>query len=82
MLTSRFQIIGYAIVKEERGKGYGSEAIKMIVDCLFLEKKIVRIQAETHPNNTASQRVLEKNGFQKEGFIRKSFYSRGVYKRN
>ena len=72
--------IGYMLVKEERGKGFGSEAVQMIVDYLFLHKNIVRIQAETHPDNKASQRVLEKAGFTLEGRIRKSFFSRGVYR--
>ena len=72
--------IGYMLVKEERGKGYGSEAVQMIVDYLFLHKNIVRVQAETHPNNRASIRVLEKAGFTLEGRIRKSFFSRGVYR--
>jgi ribosomal-protein-alanine N-acetyltransferase len=72
--------IGYMLVKEERGKGYGSEAVQMMVDYLFLHKDIVRVQAETHPENTASQRVLEKTGFTLEGRIRRSFFSRGVYR--
>ena len=73
-------VIGYALLPDERGKGYGSEAIKIIVDYLFLSKNIVRIQAETHPENVASHRVLEKAGFKKEGIIRKSFFSRGVWR--
>jgi len=71
-------VIGYAVLPDERSKGYDSEAIEIIVDYLFLAKNIVRIQAETHPQNAASQRVLEKAGFKKEGIIRKSFFSRGV----
>ncbi len=73
-------VIGYALLPAERGKGYGSEAIKIMIDYLFLSKNIVRIQAETHPQNTASQRVLEKAGFRKEGILRKSFFSRGVWR--
>jgi ribosomal-protein-alanine N-acetyltransferase len=72
--------IGYMLVPEERCKGYGSEAVQMMVDYLFLHKDIVRIQAETHPDNLGSQRVLEKAGFSKEGLIRRSFFSRGVYR--
>jgi [ribosomal protein S5]-alanine N-acetyltransferase len=72
--------IGYMLLKKERRKGYGSEAVQMIVDYLFLHKSIVRIQAETHPDNKASRRVLEKAGFKFEGLIRKSFFSRGVYR--
>ncbi len=73
-------MIGYAILPDERGKGFGSEAIQIMVDYVFLSKNVVRIQAETHPDNVASQRVLEKAGFKKEGIIRKSFFSRGVWR--
>ncbi len=72
--------IGYMLVPKERGKGYGSEAVRLMVDYLFLGREIVRIQAETHPDNVASQKVLEKSGFTKEGLIRKSFFSRGSYR--
>jgi len=72
--------IGYMLVPGERGKGYGTEAVQIIVDYLFLHKDIVRVQAETHPDNIASRRALEKAGFRAEGIIRKSFFSRGVYR--
>jgi RimJ/RimL family protein N-acetyltransferase len=68
------------LAPQERGKGYGTEVVQMMVDYLFLHKDIVRIQAETHPGNLGSQRVLEKVGFSKEGIIRCSFFSRGVYR--
>jgi RimJ/RimL family protein N-acetyltransferase len=72
--------IGYMLVPEERSKGLGSEAVQILVDYVFLHKDVVRIQAETHPDNFASQRVLEKAGFQKEGIRRKAFFSRGVHR--
>ncbi len=72
--------IGYMLVPDERGKGYGGEAVQLMVDYLFLTKDTVRIQAETHPENILSQKVLEKAGFTKEGNIRKSFFSGGVYR--
>jgi RimJ/RimL family protein N-acetyltransferase len=71
--------IGYVLVPGERGKGYGSEAVQIMVDYLFLHKNIVRIQAMTHTANIASQRVLEKAGFKKEGIIRKTLFTRGVW---
>ena len=74
------QVIGYFLVEEERGKGYGTEAVRIIVDYVFMLYKIVRIQAETHPDNVASQKVLLNNGFVKEGIIRRSFFSRGVWR--
>ena len=72
--------IGYMLVPNERGKGYGGEAVQLMVDYLFLTKDIVRIQAETHPQTKASSRVLEKAGFSREGVMRKSFFSRGVWR--
>jgi len=72
--------IGYALIPDERRKGYGTEAIQIIIDYLFLSKSINRIQAEINPNNIGSQRVLEKAGFVKEGILRESFYSRGEWR--
>jgi hypothetical protein len=39
--------IGYAVVPGERRKGYGTEAVGLMVDYLFLALRIVRIQATT-----------------------------------
>jgi RimJ/RimL family protein N-acetyltransferase len=51
-----------------------------MTDYLFLSKEIVRIEAETNPENIASKRVLEKAGFTKEGLIRKSVFIRGEWR--
>jgi ribosomal-protein-alanine N-acetyltransferase len=69
--------IGYALVPSERGKGYCTEAVQLIVDFLFLSRETVRIQATTDTRNLASQRVLEKTGFKKEGTLRKYMFVRG-----
>jgi len=72
--------IGFALVAGERGKGYCTEAINIIVDYLFLTKEVVGIQAMTDVKNIPSQKVLEKAGFQKEGTIRKRFFIRGEWR--
>jgi len=71
--------IGYSLVPSERGKGYCSEAIQIMVDYLFLSKEIMRVQAQTDQRNIASQRVLEKAGFKKEGTLRRNFFIRGEW---
>jgi RimJ/RimL family protein N-acetyltransferase len=71
--------IGYSLVPSERGKGFCSEAVKIMVDYLFLSKNIMRIQAQTDQRNAASQKVLEKAGFKKEGILRKNFFMRGEW---
>lgn len=69
--------IGYALLPNERGKGYGTEALGIMIDYLFLSKEVMRIQAQTDLRNSASQRILEKVGFKKEGILRKNFFMRG-----
>jgi len=72
--------IGYALIPRERDKGYCTEALKIMVDHLFLLKEIVRIQAHTDVKNVASQKVLEKVGFKKEGTIRKYAFVNGEWR--
>jgi len=75
----RYWDIGYVMVPSERGRGYCTEAVQIIVDYLFLSKDTVRIQAETHVENTASQKVLEKIGFKREGRVRKEMFVWGKW---
>ena len=72
--------IGYAIARNERGKGFCTEAVTLILDYLFLSRSAERIQASTHADNKASQRVLEKAGFKREGMIRKALFNKGDWK--
>ena len=69
--------IGYFFAPSERGKGYGTEAVQLMVDYLFLSKELTRIHAIADVRNKASQRVLEKAGLQREGTMRKCVYDRG-----
>ena len=71
--------IGFALVPRERGKGYGTEAIRMMVDYLFSERDVVRVQAPAATGNMASQKALEKAGFSREGLMRKSWHAKGEY---
>ena len=68
------------LVPSERGKGYGTEAVQLMVDNLFIYRNIVRIQATVNVGNKAAQRVLEKAGFKVEGTIRKLSFVRGEWK--
>jgi RimJ/RimL family protein N-acetyltransferase len=72
--------IGYFFAPTERGKGYGSEAVQLMIDYLFLSKEIARIHAIADVRNRASQRVLEKAGLQREGTMRKCLFNRGKWR--
>ena len=72
--------IGIALVPSERGKSYCTEATTVMIDYLFLSRDLVRLQAHTDQRNAASQRVLEKVGFNKEGVVRKSMFIHGEWR--
>jgi RimJ/RimL family protein N-acetyltransferase len=72
--------IGFTLIPSERGKGYGTEAVTIFVDYLFLSRDLIRIQATTDLRNIASQRILEKVGFKREGIVRKSMFIHGEWR--
>jgi RimJ/RimL family protein N-acetyltransferase len=71
--------VGYALIPAERRRGYCTEAVEIMVDYLFMSRDRVRVQAATNSENRASQRVLEKVGFQKEGVVRKGLFLWGKW---
>ena len=63
--------IGYGINDEFQGQGYATEAVIATVDWALRQSGVLRVEAETEPDNTASQRVLAKCGFVSNGIIGK-----------
>ena len=55
--------IGYGIDEAYQGQGYATEAVNAAVMWALQQPGITCVEAETEPNNKASQRVLEKCGF-------------------
>ena len=56
--------IGYGTHTEFQGQGVMTEAVGGIVKWAFAQSKVQAVLAETDITNIASQRILEKNGFQ------------------
>lgn len=59
--------VGYGILPKFEGIGYMTEAVKAITKWAFAQKDVLFVEAETDPENRASQRVLEKCGFKPDG---------------
>ncbi len=72
--------MGINLVPEARGKGYGTEAQRLLVDYLFRNTMVERIEAGTEVDNLAEQRALEKVGFVREGVIRSSTFRDGAWR--
>lgn len=68
--------IGIAVSPEHRNKGYGSEAVGLITDYLFLSRDTNRVQSVADSDNLASVRIFEKAGFAREGVLRGALWNR------
>jgi ribosomal-protein-alanine N-acetyltransferase len=70
--------LGYLIYDpEDRGKGYATEAVNLLVRYLFETKRMNRIRLVIHPDNIASTRLAERCGFRHEGSARGAWYNGG-----
>lgn len=61
--------IGYGIGVDFQGKGYAKEAVGAAVDWALKQDGVLRVEAETEPDNIASQCVLAKCGFVPTGIV-------------
>ena len=62
--------IGILLVPEVRGRGYGTEAQRLVADYLFATTPVDRVEASTDVENLPEQRSLEKAGFIREAVLR------------
>jgi len=60
--------IGYRLLRKHWGKGFATEMSREMVTYCFDKLKLSKIAAATHPDNHASQYVLEKIGLR---FVRR-----------
>ncbi|MGH3507978.1 MAG: GNAT family N-acetyltransferase [Nocardioidaceae bacterium] len=77
-------LVGYEISYQlfgdrHAGRGYTSEAVRLLVNYLFGLKRVNRLQLNIHPENAASRRVAEKCGFTFEGVMRGAWFHNGAY---
>ena len=71
--------IGYMILPEFNGKGITTEAVKLILEYGFDDLELHSIETIIDPENFASERVLQKNGFVKEAHILENEYWDGKF---
>ena len=66
--AAQFVSLGYWMGQPFAGQGLMTEAVRLVVPHCFETLGLHRIHAAFLPDNVASRRVLEKNGFKQEGF--------------
>ena len=72
--------IGIILLPEARGRGYGTNAQRLLARYLFAHTTVQRIEAATEVGNVAEQRALEKAGFTREGVLRSTGWRDGAYR--
>ena len=69
--------IGYRINDRFWGRGIATKTVKAMVEYLFNDIGINRIQAFVMPENTKSLNVLRRNNFVEEGTVRQGYVWKG-----
>jgi aminoglycoside 6'-N-acetyltransferase len=63
----------------DRGKGFGLEAHRLLVDHLFRHRGLHRIEILSALENEPEQKLLERLRFQREGVLRKARFAQGAW---
>jgi ribosomal-protein-alanine N-acetyltransferase len=71
--------IGYLLNPVYQGKGIMQEAMKVVLLYGFEKMQLHSVEANVNPNNAASIKLLEKNGFVREGYFRENYYYNGQF---
>ena len=71
--------LGYELHRSYWGQGIATEALQSILEYVFLEMGMNRIEACPLDENTPSKRLLEKFGFRYEGNLRQRIYFDGSF---
>ena len=70
---------GLWIGEPYHGRGYGTEAVRLLQRYAFDELGLAKLEATVFVGNVASRRIFEKNGFLLEGTIRRAARKRGRF---
>ncbi len=72
-------VLGYWLGLPFVRQGYMTAAVAAVTGYAFEDLHLHRLEAATMPNNAASIRVLERNGFRREGIARRLLKINGAW---
>lgn len=72
--------LGYWMGQPHAGQGHMTRAVRAIAGHAFSSLRLHRLEAACIPENTASARLLERNGFTREGFARAYLRINGAWR--
>jgi len=71
--------MGYMLSPKFHRQGIMQEAMVAVINYGFEKMGLHSIEAQTHPDNTASKALLLKNGFKQEGLFKENYFHNGKY---
>jgi aminoglycoside 6'-N-acetyltransferase len=71
--------IGFTVAAGLQRRGFGGEAVRRMLDHLFIDQGLHRVSAECDARNTASARLMESLGFRREGCRRAHTWIKGEW---
>lgn len=72
--------LGYWLIPNVHGEGYGTEAVSLVIEYVFRVYDHPAVGAVAFDFNEASRGLLESLGFTEEGRIRKERFINGAYR--
>lgn len=78
-LHNRRAHLGIGLGPEHRGKGYGTDACRVLLRYAFVDRGLHRVQLEVLADNAPAIRAYEKAGFVVDGVMRESAWVRGRF---
>lgn len=61
------------------GKGYATEAVRLLTEYALCELALVKVTAGCYSTNLGSKRVFEKLGYEQEAVFKKQYFSEGAW---
>jgi len=65
-------MLGYELARDAWGQGFMVEALREVLGFGFRQMQLNRVEAQVHPDNEASLRLVAKLGFVREGLLREA----------
>ena len=69
--------IGITLSRTFQGQGLATEALSTLLDFVFLQGKLHRVQADTDPDNIPAWKLLERLRMRREAHCRQSLWFKG-----
>jgi RimJ/RimL family protein N-acetyltransferase len=71
--------IGFVFHPDHQGRGYATEAARLLLDLAFREYRLHRVVGRLESRNTASARVLERLGMRREADLVENEWVKGEW---